>query len=276
MERGSSDQPKQPDLSVLMASYNTGRYIEESIESVLAIDDIDVELLIQDGHSSDDTAAIVERINDPRIKFVSAPDEGQSDAINRALARANGRWIGWLNADDLYDREGVRKLAQHMDDPLDFLYGDYGTIDAQGRHLKRYRSSRPFDHAALLRHGVYINCSAAFYKPELLRSVGGLDPALHYCMDYDLLFRIARRRGVRSRYVPATVQYLRSHDDAKTSKYVWRFFKEASKVAYRNADGVPRGHLRASTGLGIFAVYILTQPVWRSAAWRRIRPEKRL
>ena len=258
-----------------MPTFNSGHYIEESISSVLKVDAVDIELLIQDGGSTDATRSIIARVDDPRVRFVSEVDSGQSDALNRALDRAQGRWIGWLNADDVYDRDGVARLATHFDDPIDFLYGDYQTIDAAGRRLKRYRSSRPFDRRGLLRYGVYINCSAAFYKPELLRAVGGLDPTLHYCMDYDLLFRI-ERHGVRSRYVPGTVQYLRSHSEAKTSKYVWRLVREGTRVALRNTDGVRGGRIRVLTGLSVFILYVITRPIWQSAAWRRVRPGKRL
>src|SRR5207245_218173 len=142
----------RPDISVLMASFNAGRYIEESIASVLAIDGPDLELIIQDGGSTDDTEQVVTRIGDRRIRFVSEPDEGQSDALNRALRRSRGRWIGWLNADDLYDQKGVTQLVEQFEEPLDFVYGDYGTVDQNGRQLKRYRSSRPFNRANLLRY----------------------------------------------------------------------------------------------------------------------------
>ncbi|MGI8557686.1 MAG: glycosyltransferase family 2 protein [Solirubrobacteraceae bacterium] len=265
---------KKPDLSVLMASFNTARFIERSIESVLSIEGIDVELVIQDGGSTDETEAIITRLSDPRIRFVSEPDHGQSDAWNRALARATSDWIGWLNADDLYDAAGVEGLAGHLGERLDFLYGDYGTIDEDGRKLKHYRSSRPFTREGLLRYGVYVNCSAAFYRAEMLRAVGGLDRDLHYCMDYDLLFRL-QRQGVRSLYVPGPVQYLRTHSDAK-SQNVWQIAREGAKVGFRNARGVRGGRIRVLTSLTIFSLYLLSAPIWNTNAWRRIRPEKRL
>jgi glycosyltransferase involved in cell wall biosynthesis len=258
-----------------MPSFNTGRYIERSIESVLAIDGPSIELLIQDAGSSDETAAIVERIGDPRIRFVSEPDEGQSDALNRALARSRGRWIGWLNADDIYVAEGVARLAEHFEEPLDFVYGDWGKIDSEGRELKRFMASRPFTQGNVLDHGVYISCSGAFYRQEILTSMGGWDPELHYAADYDLLHRLAAR-GARSLYVPTMVQYLREHEEAKTSRHVWRFLREGSRVALRNAGNVRMGHLRAWRAIAMFFAYIVTMPVWKSRLWLRLRPAKRL
>jgi glycosyltransferase involved in cell wall biosynthesis len=258
-----------------MASFNASRYIERAIESVLSVDGLDLELLIHDGVSTDGTQEIVARIDDPRVRLVSEPDAGQSDAWNHALARARGRWIGWLNADDIYLPGGVARVAELFDEPLDFVYGDYGTIDAEGGEMKRYRSSRPFNLLNLLRYGVFVNCSASFYRPELLYALGGLNPELHYCMDYDLLLRIARR-GVRSQYVPATVQFLRTHPEAKTSKYIWRFFREGSGVAWRHSKGVEGGRIRVLKSVSIYFAYILTRPVWQTPLWRRIRPGKQL
>lgn len=258
-----------------MPSFNTGRYIERSIESVLAIEGPTVELLIQDAGSTDETAEIVERIADPRIRFVSEPDDGQSDALNRALARARGRWIGWLNADDLYVAEGVARLAEHLDEANEFVYGDWGKIDAEGRETKRFIASRPFTQGNVLDHGVFISCSGAFYKRQTLESIGGWDAELHYAADYDLLHRLAHRQ-VPSRYVPSLVQYLREHDDAKTSQHVWRFLREGSTVALRNADYVRNGHLRAWRAIAMFFAYIVTMPIWKSRLWLRMRPAKRL
>jgi glycosyltransferase involved in cell wall biosynthesis len=258
-----------------MPSLNTGRYIRRSIESVLAIEGPSLELIIQDAGSSDSTEAIVESIGDERIRFVSEPDAGQADALNRALSHARGEWIGWLNADDLYVPAGVTRLTQRFKEPIDFVYGDWGMIDGDGAVFKRYIADRPFSRRTVMDHGVYISCSGAFYRRNVLEELGGWDPSLHYSLDYDLLHRLARR-GVRSCYVPTTVQYLREHDDAKTSRHVWRFLREGSRVALRNTDGISAGRLRACKAIVVFFAYIVTQPLWKSRLWLRIRPEKRI
>ncbi len=268
------DEPR-PLLSVLMPSFNSASYIARSIESVLAIDGVDVELLIQDGLSTDETASVVASIDDPRVRLVSTADQGQSDALNHALARARGEWIGWLNADDVYDAAAVGRIAGMLGPELDFVYGDYGTIDHEGLELKRYRSSRPFSTRRLLRYGVYVNCSAGFYRADFLRETGGLDPGLHYCMDYDLLLRIAKR-SPRTLYIPSIVMRLRSHADAKTSTSQSGFVEESWRVQRRHAAGVPGGHLLAALGSAIFRAYLLTLPIWQTRLWRRIRPGKQL
>ena len=211
---------------------------------------------------------------DPRISFLTEPDDGQSDAWNRALRRARGRWIGWLNADDVYFPEAAQTLTRQLSEELDFVYGDYAAIDENGRDLKRYRSDRDLTVANLLRYGTFVSCSAGFYRAETLRGLNGLDPSLHYCMDHDLLLRLASS-GARCRYVPGVVQGLRTHDDAKTSRDVLGFAREGGKVTWQHAREVRGGRIRVLTQFAILFAYIPTRRIWQSALWRRIRPEAR-
>jgi glycosyltransferase involved in cell wall biosynthesis len=265
----------RPVLSILMPSYNSSRHIEETIRSVLAVEAPELELVIQDGQSTDDTQEIVALIDDPRIRFIAEADDGQSDALNRALARARGEWIGWLNADDLYLADGVARLAESFNPSLDFVYGDYRTIDEKGHELGRYRSSRPFSFKRLLRYGMYINCSAGFYRADVLRGNGGWDPEIDYVMDWDLLLRLAKAE-VRSQYVPVGVQCLRRYEEAKSSRYRWDLFREGWRVAVRQSSGVPWSRPLLLMGQSRFFFYMLTRRIWKSALWRRIRPSKRL
>ena len=176
---GAPEAPGVPLISVLMPSFNSAAFIAEAIRSILALERADIEIVIQDGGSTDRTQAIVEQLGDPRIRFLSEPDEGQSDALNRALARARGEWVGWLNADDVYIADGASKLLGLLDSSGDVVYGDMDTIDAAGARIKHYRASRPFTLRNLLRYGCFINCSAGFYRAGTLRAIGAIDQELH-------------------------------------------------------------------------------------------------
>ncbi|MDX6521008.1 MAG: hypothetical protein QOF08_1613 [Gaiellales bacterium] len=265
-----------PVLSVLMPSYNSAAFIEKSIESVLAIKGPELELIIHDACSTDGTADIVARIGDPRVHFVAEPDDGQSDALNRALAQARGEWIGWLNADDVYEPEQAARLAETFSRPLDFVYGDHAVIDAGGEELKSYGAARPLTERQLFLRGVFINCSAGFYRAEVVRRIGGWDPNLHLCMDLDLLLKLVRGRA-RSLYVPGSVMALRIHDAAKTQRDSWGIAKEGWGVVTRHLDGAPRGaRTLALYGQLRFRTYLVTMPLWTSRAWRRVKPTKQL
>src|SRR4051812_29881963 len=90
----------RPQISVIMPSFNSGPFLREAMTSVLSGPGPTRELVIQDAQSDDGTREVVDSFNDPRIRLVSEPDNGQADAINRAVNRSRGEWILWLNADD--------------------------------------------------------------------------------------------------------------------------------------------------------------------------------
>jgi GT2 family glycosyltransferase len=180
-----------------------------------------------------------------------------------------------LNADDLYFAEGVGRVANSFNPSLDFVYGDYRTIDAAGRELKRYRSSRRLSYRRLLRYGMYVNCSAGFYRADVLRAIGGWDPEIHYAMDWDLVLRLTKA-GARSQYVSADVQCLRRYEEAKSSRYRWNLFREGWLIAVRHSSDVRWSRPLLLIGQSAFFFYMLTERIWSSALWRRVRPSKRL
>src|SRR5688500_16749553 len=91
-----------PLVSIVTPSYNTGRFIGDAVESVLAQDYPDIEYFVMDGGSTDNTLAELKRFGPPRVQWTSAPDGGQSDALNKGFAKAQGSIFGWLNSDDTY------------------------------------------------------------------------------------------------------------------------------------------------------------------------------
>src|SRR6185295_5815973 len=119
-------------------SYNQGRFIRQTIESVLAQDYPNIEYLVIDGDSSDETVAILrEYERDPRFHWISEPDDGQSDAINKGLARCRGELFAWLNADDLLMPGALQHVAaawRAANQPA-ILYGLARLIDQDGRDI---------------------------------------------------------------------------------------------------------------------------------------------
>src|SRR4249919_3843647 len=99
------------DVSVLTPSYGYGRFIADSIESVIRQDGMRIEHIVQDGGSEDETLNVLRSYGD-HVTWTSEPDKGQSDALNKALAMATGRWVAWLNADEYYLPGGLASLIQ--------------------------------------------------------------------------------------------------------------------------------------------------------------------
>jgi glycosyltransferase involved in cell wall biosynthesis len=222
------------DLSVLTPSYGYGRFIVDAIESVLGQDQLSVEHVVQDGRSGDDTVEVLKRYGD-RIVWASEPDAGQSDALNKALARATGTWIAWLNADEFYLPHALRMLIQHGERTgADVVYGDGVFVDGDGR-IDRLVPQHRFSAKILREYGCYIPSSAVLFHRSILGDAPW-DPAVKRIMDWDLYLKLLRR-GARFSHVAYPAGAFRVHDERVTSKPPPNF-KEENEVASRY--GLPR------------------------------------
>src|SRR6266545_3064249 len=217
-----------PSFSVVTPSLNQGRFVGAAIESVLAQDVPDVEHIIVDGGSTDETPDVLARY--PHLVVLQDDRRGQSHAINIGLRAASGGVIGWVNADDCYVPgafEGARRaLADHPDAGI--VYGNAEYIDETGAVVGGVRSG-PFDLERLLNGVNAIPQPAVFMRAELLERVGLLDERLHYVMDYELWLRASR--VTRLVWVDATWAQFRQHGDSKTVGQFASFWPEARAVA---------------------------------------------
>jgi glycosyltransferase involved in cell wall biosynthesis len=219
-------------ISVLVPSLNAEEFIGEAILSALRQSPAALEVLVQDGGSSDRTVAAVEAIGDPRVSIVSETDGGQSDALNRAVRRARGEWICWLNADDLLAPEAFAAAAPFARDEIDLVYGDFAYVDEDGEITARFPVPDDFDRERLLRHGHYVFTGATLFRRSLFERFGGLDTDLRLAMDYDFCLRIAPH--VRAVHCGATLGYFRQHGRSATAEISWRLVREESRVRRRH------------------------------------------
>jgi GT2 family glycosyltransferase len=204
-------------VSVITPSFNQAGFIRETIESVLSQDYRNLEYIVVDGGSTDGTVDILRwyAARDPRFRFVSEPDQGQSDAINKGLRMANGSIIGWLNSDDTYLPGAIGKAVQAFLSRPDWavVYGRAVFTDETSRHLHEY-PVEPFSHEALFRF-CFISQPAAFIRRDVFLEVGGVDVGLKFCMDYDLWIRISKRFPLG--YIPELLATTRYHPASKTA-----------------------------------------------------------
>ncbi len=263
----------RPDVSVVMPSYNSGSFLRAAITSVLSSGGPTLELLIQDGQSDDETVAVVDSYADPRLSFVSQPDAGQADAVNRAIERASGKWILWLNADDELTPDGLLRLWEAATSDCDAVHGDWALIDEQGTVMRRYRCA-PLDYERLLRSGAYVYNGAMLIRRSVFDRIGMLNTKLHYCMDLELMLRISREASIIR--CDALVAFLRVQPDSKSVTQAWSSFSEGWQVAGRYGAFRPRRLPWTLLSQCYRAAYILTRPLWYSRIWRRFRREKRL
>lgn len=202
-----------PLVSILTPSFNQGRWLRETLASVANQTYPNIEHVVADGGSTDDSIRLLEQAAES-VSWVSEADKGQSDALNKAFARSRGEIIGWLNSDDAYfSRRAVERavaaFAAHPD--ATFVYGHSALVDADGK-LLHYNWAPPFWRSLLDVHNFVVQ-PAAFVRRS---AVDGLlvDERFDYAMDRELWLRLtARGRGVRVDEVLA----IDRHHDARKS-----------------------------------------------------------
>jgi len=202
-----------PLVSIVTPSFNQGRFIRETIESVLTQGYPNIEYLVMDGGSTDDTLKILQEYDD-RLTWVSEHDRGQADAINKGWRRARGVILAYLNSDDTYLPDTVeRAVACLLEQPeAGAVYGEGHHVDEVGKILERY-PTEPFS-PARLEETCFICQPTVFLRREIVERVGYLDESLQYCMDYDLWIRVAR--AGRFAYIPHYLASTRLHAETKT------------------------------------------------------------
>jgi len=229
-------------LSIVTPSLNQLPFLRETATSVLSqTGPFDLEWIVTDGGSTDGTADWLQSQSDPRLAWTSAPDRGQSDAINKGLARAAGDVVAWLNADDLYEPGALAAVAEAFaaHPAAQWLVGRYTVIDAAGRPIRgrvvRYKERRlaRYTYGRLLRENV-VPQMATFWRRDFGQSVGPLDESLHWTMDYDLWLRMGQVADPL--LLDRLLAKFRLHATSKSGAFDRRQFDEQYAVACRYFD----------------------------------------
>ena len=226
------NDPSLPLVSVVTPSYNQGRYIRHTIESVLMQKYPNIEYWVIDGGSTDETVAILrEYEHDPRFHWISEPDQGQSDAINKGWSRCQGQILAWLNSDDVYTHDNVLSEQQRILGEgvgPDLVYANCFYTNREGLQLRAY-PTRPFSHYALLR-ACHVPQPTVFLTRDLVDRVGPLNTKLHYAMDYNYWLRCAEHCAFK--YNQTVLATYRLHEESKTvASSVSQAYESAQVVA---------------------------------------------
>ena len=217
-----------PRVSIITPSYNQAQYLESTICSVLDQGYPNLEYMIIDGGSTDGSIDIIRRYEARLAWWVSEPDAGQSDAINKGLARAGGEYIAWLNSDDLHQPHTIAAMVEAFaqNPEAGLVYGDVLSIDGDGSvfNVMRYGS---WDLDDLMAFSI-IGQAGAFMRRSLLKQTGFLDSRFHYMLDHHLWLRFARVAQLC--YIPCVVAAARYHPDAKNVAQAPEFAREAFQL----------------------------------------------
>jgi glycosyltransferase involved in cell wall biosynthesis len=227
----------KPLVSIVTPSYNQASFLDETINSVLDQDYPRIEYIIVDGGSTDGSVEIIRHYADRLDWWVTEPDQGQTDAINKGFNRATGEILAWLNSDDTYLPNAVSEAVAYLQahPGIGMVYGDTNFIDEGGRVIGQFAAQQT-SYKRLRRGGVYIPQQASFFRTALWRRVGPLDPSFYFAMDYDLWVRIAGISTIV--YHPRLWANFRLHGEAKTIADDDRCWPEMLRVHRRDGGGL--------------------------------------
>jgi glycosyltransferase involved in cell wall biosynthesis len=221
-------------ISLVTPTLNQAATLRGTIESVLNQDYKNLEYWVFDAGSRDGTIEILrEYERDARFHWVSEPDGGQSDAINKGLARSTGEIFNWINSDDYLEPGALSAIASSFEHNQ--------SVDIISGKTAEFRNWPPqvfniiqlplrANPEATITVGVFCQPST-FWRTEIIRQLGGIDPSLHYEMDWDLWVRYLTRYGQeRVRRIDRLIAHFRHHPDAKTTADSDKFYAEADAI----------------------------------------------
>lgn len=218
-----------PKITVITPSYNQARYLDRTIRSVLEQGYPNLEYIIIDGGSTDGSVEIIRSYAERLTWWVSEPDKGQANAINKGLQRATGDWIAWQNSDDVYYPGAFHELAaaaaKHPEAGM--IIGDMMLIDENDHPLRDIRYVKP-SYKALLAEGMLLANQATFWRRELQDELGLLDESYHYSFDYEWFIRLAKK--AEAHHVGRIWGGFRLHGEAKTSLNARGFQEENDNI----------------------------------------------
>ena len=204
-----------PRISIITPSFNQGKFIAATIESVLAQNYPNLEHIIVDGGSTDKTLEMLG--NYPHLKVISEPDRGQADAINKGFRHATGEIWAFLNSDDTYLPGTLHRVAQEIDPHkgCHIIMGRCKFISAEGSEIGIEHPSAFENHERVLKiwRGYSLPQPAIFWTPEVWNTCGGMDEQLHFALDYDLFCRFSQKYHFRT--IDQVLATYRLHDESR-------------------------------------------------------------
>ena len=207
-----------PRITIVTPSYNQARFIGWTARSVFLQRYPELEYILMDGGSTDETMRVLEPYADRFAHLVSERDKGQSDAISRGFARSSGEIMAYLNSDDMLAPGTLHYVAQFFHDhpDVEVVYSHRCTVDEHNKVLWYWLLPRHSDW--YMTRWDLIPQETCFWRRRLFEKVGNIDPSFRFAMDYDLFLRFMRAAPGRMRRLDRFLGVFRQHDEAKTTR----------------------------------------------------------
>lgn len=240
-----------PKITVVSPSYNQGQFLERTIRSILDQNYPNLEYIICDGGSTDNSVEIIKKYENQLSWWCSEKDKGQTDAINKGMRRATGNIVCWINSDDVLLPGALHYVgsyfAKHPD--VQFVMGCSVEIDKDDRILKLTHSILI---NSLAKHGAYnVNQQGMFWRRSLFEKVGYLDESFHACMDAEFIIRLLSG-GIECRTINKPLGAIRIYETTKTAMGgdIWTRDWEAIRQKYG-------GYVRSKRSVHFFLYALL-------------------
>lgn len=227
--------PDQPLVSILIPSFNQGRFIRATIDSILQQDYRPLKIHVIDGGSKDETVEVLKSYGDiPELSWISEPDKGVVDAVNKGFDLLLGEICGIQSSDDMYLPGAINRIVDQFkqSSTTGLIYGDTIKVDAQGNQLLKYRIG-PWSLENLFLARTWIPQPSAFFRREMLQACGGWNETIPYAPDTDLWIRMAYRTDVQK--IDEYLSQRRMHDAQRDTQGA-KIIRDYSLMIDRSSD----------------------------------------
>jgi glycosyltransferase involved in cell wall biosynthesis len=179
-------------LSIIIPSLNQGNYLEKNLNSILNQGYPNLEIIIVDGGSTDNTLKVIEKFKDKIDKFIFKKDRNQANAINIGIQESSGDWLSWQNSDDMYINNCFQFINNIINtNNVDVISGDIYLIDDKDKLIREIIYCQP-TYKSLLAEGMVISNQSTFWKKSLHSKIGYIDENYNYSFDYDFFIRLLK------------------------------------------------------------------------------------
>jgi len=260
-----------PKVTIITPSFNHGEFLEKTIKSVIEQNYPNLEYLVFDGGSNDNSVNIIKKYEKHINYWESKKDKGQSHAINKGFNMASGKYVNWLNSDDVLLKDGILKLVDYLENnpTSDVVYGNVIFINSKDDYLYELYEI-PYSQKITLYALNYLPQPATLYKLSLIKTLGPLREDLHYCMDHELWLRLYKANSKFS-HINDFIAGYRLHKTSKGIGHVKsKLYSERLRLKLEYGFKINNSVFRSMFYLFSNIYYRLARKVWQLFLYRKI------